>query len=137
MGTSTQYTSVRKKNERSKQKQRRQRLNGLVQNRNQRKQKNKDDYKTDEALRNVINNIVSFDGVNIEVVGSWIWVDGNTFPYKEELKKLGFKWSNNRKKWHFSTEPSGKWHKKKMSFEDIQKKYGSEKVKTCASARIA
>jgi len=43
MGTSTQYTSVRKKNERSKQKQRRQRLNGLVQNRDQRKQKNKDD----------------------------------------------------------------------------------------------
>ncbi len=43
MGTSTQYTSVRKKNERSKQKQRRQRLNGLVQNMNQRKQKNKDD----------------------------------------------------------------------------------------------
>lgn len=39
MGTSTQYTSVRKKNERSKQKQRRQRLNGLVQNRNQRKHK--------------------------------------------------------------------------------------------------
>lgn len=43
MGTSTQYTSVRKKNERSKQKQRRQWLNGLVQNRNQRKQKNKGD----------------------------------------------------------------------------------------------
>lgn len=100
-------------------------------------QKNKYDYKTDEALRNVINNIVSFDGVNIEVVGSWIWVDGNTFTYKEDLKKLGFKWSKNRKKWHFSTEPSGKWHKKKMSFEDIQKKYGSEKIKTCASARIA
>ena len=99
--------------------------------------KNKYDYKTDEALRNVINNIVSFDGVNIEVVGSWIWVDGNTFPYKEELNRLGYNSWNNRKKWHFSTEPSGKWHKKKMSFEDIQKKYGSEKVKTCASARIA
>ena len=48
--------------------------------------KNTFDYKADEALRNVINNIVSFDGVNIEVVGSWVWVDGNTFPYKEELK---------------------------------------------------
>ena len=43
MGTSTQYTSVRKKNERSKQKQRRQRLDGLVQSRSQRRQKNKDD----------------------------------------------------------------------------------------------
>lgn len=99
--------------------------------------KNTFDYKADEALRNVINNIVSFDGVNIEVVGSWVWVDGNTFAYKEELKKLGFKWSKNLKKWHFSTEPSGKWHKKKMSFEDIQKKYGSEKVKTSNVSRIA
>lgn len=32
--------------------------------------KNTFDYKADEALRNVINNIVSFDGLNIEVVGS-------------------------------------------------------------------
>jgi hypothetical protein len=92
-------------------------------------QKNNTTTKTDEALRNVINNIVSFDGVNIEVVGSWIWVDGNTFTYKEELKKLGFKWSKNRKKWHFSTEPSGKWHKKKMSFEDIQKNMEVKKLK--------
>mgnify|MGYP006895910317 CR=1 FL=1 len=101
------------------------------------KRKNTFDYKADEALRNVINNIVSFDGINIEVVGSWVWVDGNTFTYREELKKLGFKWSKNRKKWHFSTEPSGKWHKKKMSFEDIQRKYGSEKVKTSNVSRIA
>lgn len=101
------------------------------------KKKNTYDFKADEALRNVIMNIVAFDGINIEVVGSWIWVDGNTYIYREQLKKLGFKWSKNRKKWHFSTEPAAGRYKKKMSFEDIQKKYGSEKVKTSASARIA
>lgn len=50
--------------------------------------KNTFDYKADEALRNVINNIVSFDGLNIEVVGSWIWVDGNTYPYPRTVKEV-------------------------------------------------
>lgn len=95
------------------------------------------DYEADEKLRNVINNIVSFDGINIDVVGSWIWVDGNTYPYRESLKKLGFKWSKNRKKWHYSSQPSGKWHKRNVSFEEIQKKYGSENVKTSSVSRIA
>lgn len=80
MGTSTQYTSVRKKNERSKQKQRRQRLNGLVQNRNQRKQKNKDDSLNDFVIGKIANT--DFNGVEyfVQISQTKIFVSWATFP---------------------------------------------------------
>ena len=51
-----------------------------------------------EEIEKVLKNIIHFHGLDIDVVGSWVWVAGNTFLYKEQLKELGFKWSPNRKK---------------------------------------
>lgn len=56
------------------------------------------DFQIDKEIREIINQIIRFDGINIEVVGSWIWIDGNSYPYKEELKGFGFQWSRARKK---------------------------------------
>ena len=36
------------------------------------------------------------ENVSIEVIGAFLWVSGNTKPYKEELKALNMKWSNNK-----------------------------------------
>lgn len=90
------------------------------------------DIQIDKDLQNIIDRIVFFD-INIEVCGSWIWIDGNTFIVKEQLKEIGFKWSNKRKKWHYSKEENTPNHyKSKLSFEEIEKKYGSSKVQTKA-----
>ena len=40
----------------------------------------------------------------LEIVGCWIWIDGNTYGYKDVLKEIGFKWAREKKKWHFHTE---------------------------------
>lgn len=90
------------------------------------------DIQIDKDLQNIIDKIVFFD-INIEVCGSWIWVDGNTFIVKEQLKEIGFKWSNKRKKWHYSKEEdTPNYFKSKLSFEEIERKYGSSKVQTKA-----
>ncbi|ENG7912495.1 hypothetical protein R4575_17030 [Acinetobacter baumannii] len=67
-----------------------------------------------------------FKGIRIETIGVWIWVSGDTKPYKEELKEMGFKWSTNHKKWSFAGQKSG-WTNKGMSY--IRKKYGAKTVK--------
>ena len=88
----------------------------------------KQEIKIDQALREVLNVIIRFDGLNIEIVGSWIWCDGNSYPYKETLKECGFQWSRARKKWHYTPYESG-WHKgQKKDFNEIRNKYGSLKV---------
>ena len=44
----------------------------------------------DAAIRGVINIIIHLN-VEIEVCGSWVWVTGNTYACKDELKKNGFR----------------------------------------------
>lgn len=88
------------------------------------------DFAEDEKLREVLQKIISFVGINIEIIGSWIWVDGNTYSYKKELKDLGFKWANEKKKWYFHTEAFRKRSHKKLSIDDIRNYYGSTEVYT-------
>lgn len=87
------------------------------------------DFSEDQALREVLQKIISFTNINIEIVGCWIWVDGNTYEYKDSLKDLGFKWAREKKKWYFHTESFRKRSHKKLSMEDIRNYYGSTEVK--------
>ena len=82
----------------------------------------------DDKLREVIDRIIHMEGINIEIVGSWVWVDGDTYPWKEELKQNGFRWSRKRKKWHYTPYASGKYYRGSKSFDRIRAEYGSEKV---------
>lgn len=92
----------------------------------------------DEALRNIIEKIITCDGLNIEIIGSWVWVDGNTFEHKETLKANGFKWSRGRKKWHFTADEKKRHYKgEQLDFEELRVKYGSELVKTKTRKAIA
>ena len=48
------------------------------------------DFAEDEALRDMLNKVIQLVGVNITIVGNWIWVDGDTYPHKSTLKEFGF-----------------------------------------------
>ena len=60
------------------------------------------DIDLDAAIREAINKVINLN-VNIEICGTWIWISGNTYTVKEELKAAGFKWCSNKKmwSWHF------------------------------------
>ena len=88
------------------------------------------DFKEDAKLREVLQQIINFENINIEIVGCWIWVDGNTYEYKDNLKTLGFRWAREKKKWYFHTEAFRKRSRKKLSMDDIRNYYGSTEVKT-------
>ena len=52
-----------------------------------------------------------------------------TKPYKEELKALNMKWSNNKKSWYLAPDGYKKRSKKKYNMSDIRNMYGSQVVK--------
>lgn len=87
------------------------------------------DFEADEKLREVLSHIICFAGINIDIVGTWLWVDGNTYPYKNELKALGFRWSRQRKKWHWHGGDYRRFGSKNLSYEEIQIMYGSTAIK--------
>ena len=88
------------------------------------------DFSEDEKLREVLQSIITLQNINIEIVGCWIWVDGDT------LKALEFKWAREKKKWYFHTEAFRKRSKKKLSMDDIRNYYGSTEVQTETIRRI-
>lgn len=70
----------------------------------------------------LIKELNKLDGITYKVIGTWLWVDGDTKPVKEELKELGLKWSGNRKKWFKAPhKTTSKRKASKKSLEEIAK----------------
>lgn len=94
---------------------------------------------TAEAFINILEKIMGFDGLEIEICGSWLWVSGNTYPCKDTLKENGFQWSGKHKKWFWYEGIKNDTKKSKSyakNFNDIRNKYGSEKVEIEKRLRI-
>lgn len=85
----------------------------------------------DKMLRNVINNIINFN-INIEICGSWIWVSGNTYGCKTELKQNGFHWASKKKMWYWHNPEEQVRGNGKATMDDIRSKYGSHIMKESA-----
>lgn len=96
-----------------------------------RKHEREYDYKTDKAVRDAIERIIRFSGLKIEIVGSWIYVTGNTYQYKEEIKNARFWWSKSKKCWFWGGsddfKPDGS---RGHSMKRNRNKYGSEIIET-------
>jgi len=93
------------------------------------------DSEFDIELEKVISKILHYENIIIEVVGSWIWLSGDTKTIKDTLKELGFKWANKKKMWYYG-EMKGR-NPKQKSMEDIKAKYGSQTVKTKTADKIS
>ena len=84
--------------------------------------------KIDIELEKIISLILHFENITIELVGSWIWVSGDTKEVKDKLKELGFKWASKKKMWYFG-ELKGKNMGNTKSMNEIKNKYGSSTMK--------
>jgi hypothetical protein len=82
----------------------------------------------DEAMRNVIDQLIGLEGLDVQIVGKWIWIGGQTYPVRNELKKAGliFIKKNNVPYWVYKgVESRGKGN---LTIEEIKSKYGAKKV---------
>lgn len=78
----------------------------------------------------LINSLLHMSGLIIELCGSWLWVTGNTYPVRKQLRELHFQYSSKKQAWYFHREPYWKFSKSERSMEDIRSMYGSEKYAT-------
>lgn len=82
---------------------------------------------TAAEFRDIIEALLKFGEIVVELCGSWVWVSGNTKPHREQLKALGLRWSQNKKQWYWHhEEPGRKWRRGNTSMEEIRRKYGSQ-----------
>ncbi|MEA3353584.1 MAG: hypothetical protein U9Q33_07195 [Campylobacterota bacterium] len=83
--------------------------------------------KFDIELEKIISKILHYENITIEVVGSWIWISGNTKEIKDTLKDLGFKWASKKKMWYYGEMKSK--NPKPKSMDEIKNKYGYQTIK--------
>lgn len=89
-----------------------------------------------EDTREILEKIIAFTGIEIEICGTWIWVTGKTYQYKDEFRKLGFDWSKNKKAWYWKKEETKKTYSR-YNMEKIRSVYGSEKIENKKVEKIA
>lgn len=97
----------------------------------------KDTPDTAAEFRDIITVIIRFEGVKIEMCGSWLWVSGDTKQYKETLKELKFRWSSNKMAWYYHNEPYRKKSKKQMTLDEIRETFGSSEIETRPAKKLS
>ena len=73
-------------------------------------------------------------GLHLEICGTWLWVTGKTYPVRDTLKELGFRYSSNKLCWYYRQfDPKvGIDHRsgnqEPVPLEMIREKYGASVV---------
>lgn len=96
------------------------------------RQKQAYDWEKDKQLRAIIVALSKFAGLEIELCGTWVYVRGETYPYRKELKVLGMNYNRQKKCWIIHFDDYYKYHKKSVSMSHIRDKYGSVIIQTDA-----
>lgn len=82
----------------------------------------------DELLRDILSKIIHLSDITIEIIGNWVWIGGNSYQHRAELKTLGFKFAGNKKMWYWHSKAFRKKSHKKLSINDIRSYYGTTNV---------
>ena len=87
-------------------------------------------YTFDNDYIDIINSLINLhmQDVEIEVCGWFIYLHGNTKPYKNKLKELKFLWNPKKVCWYWKPVWYRKRNKDTWSMNKIRDVYGSEKV---------
>jgi len=93
------------------------------------------EYEYAEGFKEVIENLMKCEGLEIEICGSWIWLTGNTKPFVAIFKEMGFRWRKKKVAW--SLGDSAKKHYKELSMDRIRELHGSQKLKGTGKTAIA
>ncbi len=76
----------------------------------------------------IINQIIGLEGIIIELIGNWIWLSGNTYPHRAQLRQTGFYFAPKKVMWYYRPPDYKSANKKPKTIEYIRSKYGSDVI---------
>lgn len=80
---------------------------------------------TADQFKDLINELMKMESIEIEIIGCFVWVTGNTKPYKEKLKDLKFQWHSKKTAWYLKPENYKRKSRKEYDLEEIREMYGT------------
>lgn len=76
----------------------------------------------------IIEQLIKMQGVEIEICGKFLWLSGNTYDYKAEIKAMGFRWASKKRMWFLAPEGWRKKSHRELTMGEIRETYGSQRV---------
>lgn len=56
----------------------------------------KETQETSQEIQLLIADLLKLDGIEIEIIGCFVWITGDTKLHKERLKELRFRWHSKK-----------------------------------------
>ena len=97
----------------------------------------KETTETPEQFAEIINKVIHFDGVNVEIIGSWVWLTGATMIYKDEIKAAGFWWSKTKKAWYYNGSDKKTTHRGRYSMDGLRDHWGAQTIEKEEQRKLA
>jgi hypothetical protein len=88
-----------------------------------------------DQMNDALNLIISL-GLEIELCGTWLWVQGDTFTHREVLKENNFFWAPKKKMWYFRPADYKSKGRGKFTIDQIRARHGSQKINVTHRERI-
>ena len=89
-----------------------------------------------QQFQDILLKLFKFPNIAIELCGSWLWITGDTFSYRKELKSIGCRYSGKKRAWSWHVGSYRKRNKKTFTLPGIRELYGSECL-SCAAFNLA
>jgi len=76
----------------------------------------------------ILSKVIGLDGIIIELIGNWLWISGNTYPYRTYLKESGFYFASKKVMWYYRPAEYSCTNHKPKDIDAIRNKYGSDRI---------
>jgi len=80
---------------------------------------------TADQFKNLITELMKMEGIEIEIIGRFVWVTGDTKPHRGKLKALGFKWHNKKTAWYLAPDGYRPRSRRDYDLDEIRDMYGT------------
>ena len=75
-----------------------------------------------------VGEIIRLEGLIVELCGRWVWITGDTYRWREQLKACAFRWASKKAAWYWHKEGDHPGKHRAWSLDQIKNKYGATRL---------
>ena len=87
-----------------------------------------EEFNVAQKFVDVLNKLAGLEGIIVALAGDWLWISGNTYPYKDKLKEIGCRFAPKKKVWYYREEKDKTRNPKPYSMEEIRDIYQAKQM---------
>jgi len=85
----------------------------------------RENEETPDQFKDLVAELMRMDGIIIEIIGSFVWLTGNTRTHKDRIKEIGFKFSGKKIAWYLAPAGYRRHGRTDYSLDTIRGMYGT------------